>query len=182
MDTARLTPHACPLKQRDSNKDGQSKEVAQSLVEHLDSEHLTRWHETVKSTDFTYSSHKAWNLLCWLDVTQTTTQVRPDVSPENIASLLLETAKMPIPKKQRREVKWEHICNLKTSPEDSHLSSAYTKYEIDTTLSATKNRKAAGPDSIFAEFLKNLSDNTWECLARFFTSVHASSRVPTTWR
>lgn len=114
MDTARLTPHACPLKQRDSNKDGQPKEVAQSLVEHLDSEHLTRWHETVKSTDFTYSSHKAWNLLCWLDVTQTTTQVRPDVSPENIASLLLETAKMPIPKKQRREVKWEHICNLKT--------------------------------------------------------------------
>ena len=77
--------------------------------------------------------------------------------------------------KQQREA-------LSGCPETSNLSQAFTTDEIINALKATKAGKAAGPDGIFPDMLKNIGPAAIRWLQAFYDDVVKTAKIPKIWR
>ena len=71
---------------------------------------------------------------------------------------------------------------LSNCPETSNLSQAFTTDEIINALSATKAGKAAGPDGIFPDMLKNIGPAAIRLLQAFYDDVVTTANIPKIWR
>ena len=77
--------------------------------------------------------------------------------------------------KQQREA-------LSDCPETSHLSQAFTTYDIINALKVTKAVKAAGPDGIFPDMLKNIGPAAIRWLQAFYDDAVTTANIPKIWR
>ena len=71
---------------------------------------------------------------------------------------------------------------LSDCPETSNLSQAFTTDEIINALNATKAGKAAGPDGIFPDMLKNIGPAAVRWLQAFYDDVMTTAKIPKIWR
>ena len=77
--------------------------------------------------------------------------------------------------KQQREA-------LSDCPETSNLSQAFTTDEIINALKATKAGKAAGPEGIFPDMLKNIGPAAVRWLQAFYDDVMTTAKIQKIWR
>ncbi len=107
-------------------------------------------------------------------------QSRPAVSPNVVASYLLQVAKDPLSKPHRQSVRneWQQYCRLKTvgdCPEE------FTELELDAVLRTVKDDPTAGYDNILPEFLKHLEPKAKSWLASFYTRVNWEKKMSQAW-
>uniref|UniRef100_H3B5Q2 Endonuclease/exonuclease/phosphatase domain-containing protein n=1 Tax=Latimeria chalumnae TaxID=7897 RepID=H3B5Q2_LATCH len=126
--------------------------IATAMLESLNSARRERWKSLMEETNFTHSSRKAWALLHQLGRTNPTYKHMTTIRADAIASHLIQTSKALVDKKVMRQLS----TNLMAAPRSSTMSDPFTLNELNAALSATKSGKAAGPDSVYPEFLKAL--------------------------
>uniref|UniRef100_H2ZTA1 Endonuclease/exonuclease/phosphatase domain-containing protein n=1 Tax=Latimeria chalumnae TaxID=7897 RepID=H2ZTA1_LATCH len=83
----------------------QDLETATALLDSLDEDRLARWREITENLDFSHSSRKPWNLLCWLGAASQTTYEAPKVSANAVAANLLVNSKILTTTESKRRVK-----------------------------------------------------------------------------
>ena len=157
-------------------------DIADHLIESLDSARKLRWQETVSKVNFSRSSRSGWALLRRLGAAQRPPKAnKPPVSPNQVATHLINVAKAPKDKPFERTVRdsWRQYRRIKSS---SAAPEPFSLAEIVLALQHVKTGTAPGYDNIHTEFLKNLGPlgQTW--LAGFFTRIISESQIPKIWR
>ena len=76
----------------------------------------------------------------------------------------------------------DYFLLLSDCPETSNLLQAFTTDEIINALKATKAGKAAGPDEIFPDMLKNIGPAAIQWLQAFYDDVVSTAKIPKIWR
>lgn len=104
-----------------------------------------------------------------------------DVTPNQIASRLVASSKMPIDKKKISRI------NRKLRKEKSKIkSSPYGTYdttdEVNAAIKSTQPNKSSGADGIFPEFIINLGIRARIWLALFYTKCYNKSWTPKQWK
>ncbi len=160
-------------------------DIADHLIESLDAARRSRWEESVEKLNFTHSSRKSWSLIRRLGASQRPPgQSRPAVSPNAIASHLLQVAKAPLSKPHRQTVRneWRQYCRLKTVGLEGDFPEEFTELELDAAIRTVKDGSAAGYDNILPEFLKHLGPKAKAWLASFYTRITREKKMPRAWR
>ena len=160
-------------------------DIADHLIESLDAVRRTRWEESTEKLNFTHSSRKSWSLIRRLGAAQKPpAQTRPAVSPNAVASHLLQVAKAPLMKEHRRQVRdeWRQYCRQKAVGVDGDSTEEFTESELEAVLRTVKSGTAAGYDNILPEFLKHLGPKAKTWLAAFYTRIIQEKRIPRAWR
>ena len=115
-----------------------------------------RCSEETAALDFTHSSRLAWRLLRKLGGATHSKRQQPKVTANEVAHQLLLNGSVKKDRKQAKHIQKQQRDALSDCPETSNLSQAFATYEISNALKVTKAGKAAGPDGIFTEMLKNI--------------------------
>uniref|UniRef100_H3A334 Endonuclease/exonuclease/phosphatase domain-containing protein n=1 Tax=Latimeria chalumnae TaxID=7897 RepID=H3A334_LATCH len=149
----------------------QDMETATALLDSLDEDRLARWQEITENLDFSHSSRKPWNLLCWLGAASQTTYEAPKVSADAVVANLLVNSKILTTTESKRRVKKLLKLSLQKAAPHTTFSTAFTTEEVNTVLTATKSGKASGVDGIYPEFLKNLGPKGQIWLAKFASNI-----------
>ena len=106
--------------------------------------------------DFTQSNIRAWSLLRKLGGATHSKRQQPKVTANKIAHQLLIKGSVKKDRKQPKNILKQQREALSDCPETSNLSQAFTTDEIINALKTTNAGKAAGPDGIFPDMLKNI--------------------------
>ncbi|KAL1454475.1 hypothetical protein WDU94_010720 [Cyamophila willieti] len=156
----------------------QDQSVGDELLSILDLTRRERWIEKVESMDFKKSSREAWSLLNKLDGSKKIKQTTNPIHPNKVAAHIVNTSRSPRDRQHTIDIK-RSFRNLKrNSQPNPEFSSSFTLADITVALSEIKNNKAPGSDGVHAEFLKNSGDYAKEWLAKFFTDVLNSGKLP----
>ncbi len=135
----------------------------------------------MEKINFTHTSRKSWNLIRRLGASQLPPgQSRPAVSPNAVASHLLQVAKAPLSKPHRQSVcnEWRQYCHLKTVGLESDCPEEFTELELDAVLRTVKIGSAAGYDNILPEFLKHLGPKAKSWLDSFYMQLIREKKIP----
>lgn len=157
-------------------------QTGKELLSGLDKKRKEDWETKMNNLSFAKSSKKAWGLLHRLSGTMKNSQRISEMSPDSIAAQLVSNSQGIVSRQQKRNVNREYMQNFRSSHINSSYSAPFSSQDINDALSAIVNGKAAGKDNIFPDFLKNLGPITREWLARFFTQIHRSGKIPTLWK
>ena len=141
-----------------------------------------RWSEEMAALDFTHSSRRAWSLLRKLGGATHSKRQQPEVTANEVAHQLLLNGSVKKDRKQAKHILKQQREALSDCPETSNLSQAFTTDEIINALKATKAGKAAGPDGIFPDMLKNIGPAAIRWLQAFYDDVVTTANIPKIWR
>lgn len=156
-------------------------EIANKLLSLLDDIRKEKWDESLESMDFSRSSRKAWNTLRKLSPTSSVQSTSYDCNVNKIASRLVKMSKVPIDKNFGKEIKLKLKRKMSSNTlmsSNGSFSSEFTVNEIKVAISSIKNGKAAGVDGIYNEFLINLGQNSIIWLAKFYSNILDTGRIP----
>ncbi|XP_037872507.1 uncharacterized protein LOC119629719 [Bombyx mori] len=152
--------------------------VALELIESLNEARQAKWESTVQDMNFALSSRKAWHLLKRFTSGTAIQKSEPKVCPSKIADRIVKLSKAPSHKKHTREVR-KDLESLKTDTAPGpYFSRPVTADEITASIRAIKGNKACGKDKIFPELIKHSGPHTREWLAKFFTNIVDSGKIP----
>lgn len=128
----------------------------------------------MKEVDFVKSSKKAWKLINRLSGKSSNSNHVYPVSPDQIATQIVQNSKGMVSSAQKRRVNKEYKNNFRNSPVSSTFTTPFTVEEIAKEVSEIKCGKASGIDNIFPDFLnisaQTLSSGSASC-SRTFTQV-----------
>ena len=132
--------------------------------------------------DFTHSSRQAWSLLRKLGGATHGKRQQPKVTANEVAHQFLLNGSVKKDHKQTKHILKQQCEALSDCPETSNVSQAFTTDEIINALKATKAVKAAGPDGIFPDMLKNIGPAAIRWLQAFYDDVVTTAKIPKIWR
>lgn len=153
-------------------------EIADELLNRLDTERLNKWKETTGSMDFKRSSRKAWSLLKKLGSSNPPTREPPEVSADQIATRVITLSKAPSIRQQNTHIKKQLTLLRHTTTPHPEFSKPFSAEEVDKALEDTKSGKAPGFDGIHPEFLKNCGKHTRMWLSKFYSDILLTSYMP----
>lgn len=156
----------------------QEQSLGDELLDHLNQTRCERWIEKVESLDFKRSSREAWSLLNKLDGSKKIQQTKTSISPNKIAAHIVATSRSPRDRQHTIDIKRQLREIKRNSQPNPDFCSPFTLADIYVALSDTKSNKAPGFDGIHVEFLKNSGDFAKEWLAKFFTDIMNTGRIP----
>lgn len=163
-------------------ENGHDPDVADELIQCLDSSRREKWRELTESLNFQHSSKKAWSLLKKLDDCQPS-QRRPltSIKPNTIANRIVDLTRgsVGVNKEKTKAIKHELRTRLSQAKQMSEFSRDFTISEISEALKETKTGKAAGLDGVFPEFLRHCGPRTLSWLTSFYNEVLRSGQLPT---
>jgi len=131
-------------------------DIADHLTESLNAARCKRWEETTSNMDFTRSSKRCWGLIRRLAAAQKpSTQARPAVSANAVATHLVRVAKVPLEIGHQRQVRneWRQFCRQKITGQLSDSAETFQVSELETALENMKSGTAAGYDNILPHSL-----------------------------
>ena len=120
---------------------------------------------------FTHSSRRAWSLLGKLGGATHSRRQQPKVTANEAAHQYLLNGSIKKDREQAKHILKQQCEALSDCPETSNSSQAFTTDEIINALKATKAGKAAGPDGIFPDMLKNIRPSAMRLLQAFYDDV-----------
>ena len=125
-------------------------DIADHLIESLDTARRHRWEELTSKMNFTHSSWKSWALIRWLGAARQPPKLtHPSVSAN--AAHLIQVAKAPHDRKFECQVCMQGRTLLQQMSHKS-LPHPFTAEEISAALHKTKPATAPGYDNIHVEF------------------------------
>ncbi|KAJ2950833.1 hypothetical protein O0L34_g9105 [Tuta absoluta] len=154
------------------------REVGHELVKSLDDARKEKWEQTVSNMNFTHSSRKAWHLLRRLTTGTAAKKTPPKVSPNDIAERIVKLSKAPPHKQHTRSISKALKELLSSTHPDDTYSCKVTRDEIDRAIKHIAVNKACGEDGVFPEFIRYCGPRTREWIAKFFTSIIDSGKIP----
>ena len=82
----------------------------------------------------------------------------------------------------RQNTYWNNSAKRCLTPRNIKCVAAFTTDEIINALKATKAGKAAGPDGIFPDMLKNIVPAAIRWMQAFYDDVVTTANIPKIWR
>lgn len=155
--------------------------IGTEILQTLNDERKERWKTLVETMDFKHSSRKAWDLLRKLNGGSLNMNTNTDVTPNQIASRLVKSAKMPIDKKMIRCIN-RKLKKVKRNIKSSPYGSAVVADEVNAAILSVKPNRACGTDGIFPEFMINLGIKARAWLATFLTKCYNKTWTPKQWK
>ena len=137
-----------------------------------------RWSEEMAALDFTHSSRRAWSLLRKLGGATHSIRQHRKVTANEVGHQLLLNGFVKKDRKQAKHILKQKREALSDCPETSNLSQTFTTDGIINALKATKGGKAAGPDGIFQDMLKNIGPAAIRWLQAFYDDVVTTANIP----
>lgn len=132
----------------------------------------------MNSLCFVKSSKKAWNLLHRLNgKSKTNVKIAP-ITPDKIATQLINNSKGSVSADQKKNVIRNYSINLRNSPATPTFARSFSVSEITDATTKIESGKAPGLDNIFPDFLKHLGPLAQNWMAKLFTRIHQSGRIP----
>ena len=131
-------------------------DTGKKLLASLKEGRCQRWSEEMAALDFTHSSRRAWILLRKLGGATHSKHQQPKVTANEVEHRLILNGSVKKHRKQAKHILKQQREALSDCPETSNLSQVFTTDEIINELKATKAGKAAGPDGIYPDMLKNI--------------------------
>jgi len=127
-------------------------DIADHLIESLDSAKRKRWEESTANLDFTHSSRKCWNLIRRLGTAQQPVNPScPAVSPNAVATHLVRVGNTPVDKTHQRSVRneWRQFCRQKLTGQQPETTVSFQSEDLAIIISKLKTGTAAGYDNTF---------------------------------
>ena len=168
---------ALSKKYKESGDPDTGKKLMASLKEGI----CKRWSDEMAALDFTHSSRRAWSLLRRLGGATHSKRQQPKITANDVAHQLLRNGSVKKDRNQAKHVQKQQREALSDCPETSNLSQAFTTHEIINALKATKAGKAAGPDGIVPDMLKNIGPAAVRWLQAFYDDVMKTANIPKIW-
>lgn len=156
--------------------------IAREMLKSLDEARRARWIETVESIDMTKSSRKGWAVIRKLGAANRLNHRGQTIKAEKIANRIVHTSKAPTDVKFSKKIHRKYRTARRLSPRFSHLSRAFTLDEINLAILSMKNGKASGADCIYPEFLTYSGPRTRTWLAKFYSNIVATNKLPTAFK
>lgn len=94
----------------------------------------------------------------------------------------LNFAKSSRKAEQKRNVNRSYLRNFRLCQVNSTFSAPVTIDEVNEALDQVENGKAPGIDNIYPNFLKNLGPAARKWIARFYSNIYDSGRIPKAWK
>lgn len=94
----------------------------------------------------------------------------------------MQNSKGAVSIQQKKAVNKGYLLNLRRSQLSSIFAQPVTVEQILEALSQVQNGKAPGIDNIFPNFLKNLGPKAIRWLAKFFTHIYETGKLPRLWK
>lgn len=154
------------------------REIADELLHSLDAARREKWMNTVENLDFSKSSRQAWTLLRNLGGSKRKLKDNHPITPNNVASHIVKTSRAPRDRTHTTTVKRELRSLKQTASPASEFSRPIAADEVAAALSKTKSGKAPGFDGIHPEFLLHCGKYARVWLAKFFTNILESGKIP----
>ena len=166
-----------------SSQEDNSSLAATSLLSKLDRKPRDRWSETVRSTDFSHSSRKAWSILNNLTSRSRHSPCRCSVSADAIASQLVKNVKYEAVDRKSSRLVSQEVSELwrATTPDAVNISDNFSQREFAAALQHLKPGKAPGPDSICSEFILHAGAALKSWLREFISSRLRRLKIPKIW-
>jgi hypothetical protein len=141
---------------------------------------LTKFEQTVESTNFVHSSRKGWNLLRKLGTdTSSAAPSTHQITANGIASRLLGVSKGPMDQNLVRSTKRALRQKRRELTIDPEISADFSPEELNTALLTKKSRKAAGFNGIYPELIEISETRTKEWIVSFFNDIYRTGRTKT---
>ena len=169
--------------------------ACKKTAEMIREEKSKRWAEYVKSIDAKTNPKEVWKTIRNLDGRRAQPNKNEALEidgmaytedgqkAEQFAKTYRATSKLPV-KKEDRRFKREVRRGMKlTIPRVAYESEGELVIEeLDRTIKGLKSGKAAGPDDIPNEFIKNLGPRAKRALLRLYNRVWAGEDIPSHWQ
>lgn len=152
--------------------------VGAQLLHSLNKNRREKWETTVKEMNFERSSRKAWRVLNGLTGKQHPKKSYSKVSPDIIANRIVDLTRTKGDKNHTRLVKRNLTQFKRNAPRNEPLSRPFSTEEIQSAIKQLKIGKAAGPDNIYNEFIKNMGPYCISWLSSLFTYILKENRLP----
>jgi hypothetical protein len=104
----------------------------------------------------------------------------PPVKPNQVATHLLNVAKAPQDKSFKSKIQKEWRKYRRTNKVDDHVE--FRSEDVAEALACVKLGTASGYDNIQPELLKHTGPRAQSWLARFFTHILATKKLPKIWK
>lgn len=153
-------------------------EIADELLQSLDSARRDKWNKVVQEMDFTKTSRKPWSILRKLGAANDNKKLPPTINPNKIAARIVTVSRMPADKQFTRDIKKQMLTTRKSLPQDSQHAHPCREGELDKAIGSIKQGKAAGTDGIYPEFIKHFGTKTKQWIAKLFTTIIESGHLP----
>ena len=163
-------------------KENGDPDTGTKLMTSLKERRCKRWSEEMAALDFTHSSRRSWRLLRKLGGATHSKRQQSNLTANEVAHQLLLNGSVKKNRKQANHILKQQREALFDCPETSNLSQAFTTYEIINALEATMEGKAAEPDGIFPDMLKNIGPAAIRWLQAFYDDVVTTANIPKIWR
>ncbi|XP_049814006.1 uncharacterized protein LOC126260712 [Schistocerca nitens] len=157
-------------------------ETAERLINTMNEERRNRWKMAMENLDFTDSSRKSWGLLWKLGGAITPRRSAVDVDPSEIATAMKQTSKIRLKTEEKKRISRNLTKELANNPTNLDIVKAVDVEEITQALTLMKTGKAAGPDEILPEFLRELGPIGRKWMAKLFTECIKSGALPKLWK
>ena len=164
-------------------KENPTQDLANEILTALNKSRKDKWNNLMENMNFTHSSRSSWSLLRKLGTTNEAKEERPTISPNLIASRLVNVSNsVKVEKKEIKEIKNLVRHQRKRTTTSTDLSQPFTMVELKTALNKMKSGKAAGFDGIYPEFLKHLGSLALNWILSFFNDILITGHIPTEFR
>lgn len=157
----------------------ENRDKASQLFNYLNTKRKERWEQVTANMDFKHSSRKAWSLLNKLGTDGSRTSRKTTMTPNQIATRLLQTSKAgKINSDRKRTIKNDLMQKKRNLLPDPKLSTNFSLEELTFALKKIKKGKAAGVDGIFPEFLRYAGPVTRNWILSLFNYILNKGTVP----
>jgi hypothetical protein len=137
------------------------------------------WNKLMENMNFTHSSRSCWSLLRKLGAANETTRSKSNISPNSVASRLVNVSNsIKLNKREIRNMKRKLYKQRKSALTSEILSRPFSVEEMQEVGKTLKNRKAAGFDGIYPEFIKHLGPIGLNWLRSFFNDIVSTGKIP----
>lgn len=150
-------------------------EAGENLLHLLTESKKERWCSLIESLDMKQNSRRAWKLVNNLNQEPNSTTQTGNVTPNQIANQLTLNGKS---KKKPHRIKIQRD----TANENHFLDEPFTMPEYVSAVNTMKQNKAAGPDDIRTEQIKQFGPVTNKWILDLFNNIMNSMQIPKLWR
>jgi len=132
--------------------------LGEELMEDIPNERKKEWQKTLVEIDMKQNSSKAWRLIRKLNCEKRTEHQYTNITANEVAHKIVKSRKA-----KRRNGKQNHkITRVTQQQENNCMEELFNQDELTNAIKKIKSGKAAGPDDIRTEQLKNFGPATLE--------------------
>jgi hypothetical protein len=133
----------------------------------------------MENMNFTNSSRSCWSLLRKLGAANETTRSKSTISPNSVASRMVNVSNsIKLYKREIRNMKRKLHKQRKSALTSEILSRLFSVEKMQEVGKTLKNRKAAGFDDIYPEFINHLGPIGLNWLRSFFNDILSTGKIP----